>query len=274
MIVYIFILAFTLILVPITLFTTGPARIILGLLFILFIPGYTLTIALFTKKGSLDVIERTALSFGLSIAVISLLALALNYTSWGIRLDPIVIGIAIIVLIALCISLYKHFNLPKDQRFEPHFHINISKFREQNRLYIALLCMLLIAVIVSIGLLAFIITTPIAEEGFTKFYIREPELDEEGISQELVLVENRIIIGIVNFENKATIYSIEIENDSEIVQEIGPISLNHRGQWEETIILSPSEFNVDQIFEFLLYREYYSGPYHSLLLQLHAIETP
>jgi len=246
MIVFIFILAFTLILVPITLFTTGPARIILGLLFILFIPGYTLTIALFAKKGSLDVIERTALSFGLSIAVISLLALALNYTSWGIR----------------------------HQRFEPHFHINSSKFREQNRLYIALLCMLLIAVIVSIGLLAFIITTPIAEEGFTKFYIREPELDEEGISQELVLVENRIIIGIVNFENKATIYSIEIENDSEIVQEIGPISLNHRGQWEETIILSPREFNVDQIFEFLLYRDNYSKPYHSLLLQLHAKEAP
>ncbi|MCK4222104.1 MAG: DUF1616 domain-containing protein, partial [Dehalococcoidia bacterium] len=67
-------------LLPAALFTTGPLRIVLGLPFLLFSPGYALIAALFPKKGSLDGIERIALSFGLSIAVVPLIGLILNYT--------------------------------------------------------------------------------------------------------------------------------------------------------------------------------------------------
>ena len=63
-----------------------PVRIVLGLLLVLFLPGYSLIAALFPGKGDLDGIERIALSFGLSIAVVPLLGLALNYTPFGSRL--------------------------------------------------------------------------------------------------------------------------------------------------------------------------------------------
>ena len=66
-----------------------PIRIILGLLFVLFLPGYSLIAALFPKKKDLDTIERLALSFGLSIAITPLIGLLLNYTPFGIRLTPI-----------------------------------------------------------------------------------------------------------------------------------------------------------------------------------------
>src|SRR3972149_42796 len=66
-----------------------PARIILGLPFVLFFPGYALMAALFPRKDDIDPIERVALSLGLSIAVVPLIGLALNYSPWGIRLDPI-----------------------------------------------------------------------------------------------------------------------------------------------------------------------------------------
>lgn len=56
----------------------------------LFIPGYILIAALFTKKDDLDTIERIALSFGLSTAVVPLLGLTLSFT-FGIRLIPIFI---------------------------------------------------------------------------------------------------------------------------------------------------------------------------------------
>ena len=55
-----------------------PVRIILGLPLVLFLPGYSLIAVLFPRKGDLDAIERIALSFGLSIALVPLLGLAFD----------------------------------------------------------------------------------------------------------------------------------------------------------------------------------------------------
>lgn len=70
------------------LFTLTPLsalflRVPIGLLMVLFVPGYVLIAALFPKREDLDGIERIALSFGLSIAVVPLIGLGLNYTPWG-----------------------------------------------------------------------------------------------------------------------------------------------------------------------------------------------
>ncbi len=44
------------------------------------------------SREGIDGIERVALSFGLSIAIVPLIGLALNFTPWGIRLVPIMIA--------------------------------------------------------------------------------------------------------------------------------------------------------------------------------------
>ena len=62
----------------IILFPSNVLRIILGLPFLLFFPGYTLIAALFIKREGMGSIERVALSFGLSIAVVPLIGLILN----------------------------------------------------------------------------------------------------------------------------------------------------------------------------------------------------
>lgn len=67
----------------IILFPSNVLRIILGLPFLLFFPGYTLVAALFTRKEGMGSIERVVLSFGLSIAVVPLVGLILNYTALG-----------------------------------------------------------------------------------------------------------------------------------------------------------------------------------------------
>ncbi len=92
----------SLILLPVALLNIGETvRVILGLPFILFIPGYILIFALFPARKtdrSIDIIERIALSFGLSIAVVPLIGLGLNYTPWGIRLEPILLSIFIFII--------------------------------------------------------------------------------------------------------------------------------------------------------------------------------
>jgi len=68
------------------------ARYVLGSVFVLLLPGYALIKALFPTK-ELDNIERTALSIGMSIALVPITGLLLNYTPWGIRTTPITLSL-------------------------------------------------------------------------------------------------------------------------------------------------------------------------------------
>lgn len=53
-------------------------QVIIGLPLVLFIPGYALSYAFFPKKENIEVIERIALSIGLSITTVSLSVFFLN----------------------------------------------------------------------------------------------------------------------------------------------------------------------------------------------------
>ncbi|MDH7596085.1 MAG: DUF1616 domain-containing protein [Candidatus Bathyarchaeia archaeon] len=75
-------------------------RYVLGTIFVLWLPGYTFIKALFpsepplkTSSKNLDTIERIALSIGMSLALVPIVGLLLNYTPWGIRLTPIVLSL-------------------------------------------------------------------------------------------------------------------------------------------------------------------------------------
>ncbi len=81
-----------------------PLRIIVGFPLVLFLPGYSLICALFPKKDEMDGIERIALSIGLSIAVVVIIGLMLNYTPWGIRLSPILLAISSFTLILAAVT--------------------------------------------------------------------------------------------------------------------------------------------------------------------------
>ncbi len=94
-----------------------PLRIILGLLLVLFLPGYSLIAALFPRKDDLDGIERIALSFGLSIAVVPLLGLALNYTPFGIRLVPILVVLSVFTVSLAVVAGVRRQGLPEGERF-------------------------------------------------------------------------------------------------------------------------------------------------------------
>jgi len=81
-------------------------RYVLGSVFVLYLPGFTFIKALFptqvpikTSSENLDSIERVALSVGMSIALVPLTGLFLNYTSWGIRTTPVTFSLLALTLI-------------------------------------------------------------------------------------------------------------------------------------------------------------------------------
>ena len=83
----------------------GLLRNILGALFVFFLPGYSSVKALFPVKVSkqpsahFEVIERIALSIGMSIAIVIIVGLFLYYTSWGFSLDPIVLCLVTVTVV-------------------------------------------------------------------------------------------------------------------------------------------------------------------------------
>ena len=93
-------------------------RWVFGAVFVLFIPGYVTVEALFPKGRELDGIERFALSVGLSLALVPLIGLLLNYTPWGIRLNPIVISLVAFTLLVAGLGVARRFRVAAE-RFEP-----------------------------------------------------------------------------------------------------------------------------------------------------------
>jgi hypothetical protein len=89
-------------------------RWVLGSVFVLFIPGYVAVEALFPKGGELDMLERFALSIGLSLALVPLVGLLLNFTPWGIRLVPIMVSLFVLTIGLSLVGLARRFAISMD----------------------------------------------------------------------------------------------------------------------------------------------------------------
>jgi len=90
-------------------------RWVLGSVFVLFLPGYVTVETLFPKSRDLDGIERFALSVGLSLALVPLVGLLLNYTPWGIRLTPIMISLSVFTLGIAMVGLGRQYRMKSEQ---------------------------------------------------------------------------------------------------------------------------------------------------------------
>jgi hypothetical protein len=108
--------------VPDNLYPWVYSRYVLGAIFVLWLPGYALIKALFPenktiveKQNSLDTVERSALSIGLSLALVPIVGLLLNYSPWGIRLAPITLSLLALTLILATVALVREHNLQVSQ---------------------------------------------------------------------------------------------------------------------------------------------------------------
>jgi len=84
-------------------------RYLCGALLVLYVPGFTLIEALYPKADELERLERFGLSVGLSIALVPLVGLVLNYTPWGIRLDPSLMSLILLVLVLGFMGVYRKY---------------------------------------------------------------------------------------------------------------------------------------------------------------------
>jgi len=289
------ILALAVLLLTLTPLSSQLLRVPIGLLMVLFVPGYVLIAALFPKKGDLDGIERIALSFGLSIAVVPLIGLGLNYTPWGIRLTPVVISISAFTLLMAAAAYWRRISLSPEERFSLHLSQWLDSLKEEiraerDRSWVdrALTIILILSIIASIAALAYVVVTPKEGEKFTEFYILGPGGKAYAYPTEVRAGENStVIVGVVNHEYRRTNYTMEIQvnntpsitlNESEEnsslhnpatrlsglkynrSDQVIPImkmnlSLLHNETWEQPVTYVLDEPGDRQKLQFLLYKE-------------------
>jgi hypothetical protein len=84
----------------------------LGIIFVLWLPGYTFVKALFpvrmpikTSTENLETIERIALSLGMSIALVPIIGLLLYYTPLGLSVTPIVLSLLALTFVFATVAI-------------------------------------------------------------------------------------------------------------------------------------------------------------------------
>jgi uncharacterized membrane protein len=226
-----------LLLVLVGLTPESPLRVILGLLFILFLPGYAIVSALYPQHKAMGGFERIALSIGLSIAVSPLIALVLSYTPWGIGLYPLLIFVFILIVFVVGVAWYRRLQLPVDERF----YISFELIREKNTTANKVLTLILLIAIISVSMiLCYMIIAPTAEEKFTKFYILGPDGMAENYPENLIAGENAtVIIGIVCYEYARTDYKVTIRLVP--INGTAPNITYYTNTWNDTFTLTPDK---------------------------------
>jgi uncharacterized membrane protein len=275
------------------------ARVILGLPFLLFFPGYVLVAALFPRR-ELEGIERIALSFGMSIAVTALIGLGLNYTPWGIRLEPVLYSIFtfIIILSAIAIIRRRYYGR-KD--LVTAINLKMPGIWQGSSLNKTLNVILILAILGSVCTLIYTVAKPKVGEKFTEFYLLGINGTAADYPTDFVLNSNsnvvsvqygtntpavsekwgRVTLGIVNHEQQNTTYTVVMQIDGQqvgipfqggIVQNLGPIVLAPKAQWEREIGIVPQHTGENQEVELLLYKDNGTAPYLSLHLWVNVTQ--
>ena len=241
--------------VVIILFPFNILRIVLGFPFVLFFPGYALMVALYPRRVGMGGIQRAALSLGLSIAVVPLILLILNYIPWGIRLESMLYSIASFILIMSIIAWFRQKRLAEAERFGIEFQLKIPSWGV-SAWDKALSVVLVIVILGVLGMISYVIATPKVGQTFTEFYILGQEGNDRSYPSHLVVgKEAEVVVGIVNNEYETVTYRVEVVLDGVKNNEVEGITLEHEEKWENEVSFMPEVAGGNQKVEFLLYKD-------------------
>nr|WP_245683217.1 DUF1616 domain-containing protein [Halovenus aranensis] len=284
-----------------------PLRAPLGLAFVLFLPGYAFIAALFPESGmpptatesgddderdtaeemtgsttgddrGIDGIERVALSFGLSIAIVPLIGLILNFTPWGIRLIPVLLSVAGFTLIATAIATLRRRSLPADERFRVPYRQWLAAGQEElfdpeTRLDGALNVLLVASILLAVGAVGYAVVVPPAGEQFTELYLLTEDDENELVAAEYPTEFVRgeaqpVVVGVGNHENEQLSYtvvvqlqSVETSGNETIVRErteldrLSSPPIVDNETWQTTHNIVPTRTGERLRVQYLLYTE-------------------
>jgi uncharacterized membrane protein len=251
-------------------------RVPFGLVLALFVPGYALSAVLFPRKDDVDLAVRVALSFGLSVATLPVLALLLDLLSVGIRPWPIAVSLALWLLILSGLAIWRRRGLYGQGLLDGNRKVDLlarwPNWAPQIRKPVVIAA-------VAVVLAGFLL--PEHQETYTEFFVVNQQGQAEDYPRQAVTGEALgVVIGIVNQEAGWDTYRVEIwaadpwnPARRQVVGSEGAFTLAAGQSRRQPVSWRMPWPGEDQMVEFLLFREGSDRPYRRLQLWLDVVES-
>jgi len=235
---------------------------------------------LFPKMKTIDTIAKIALSLGISMAIVPLIGLIHNYTSWGITLGSVLYSTASFVFILSIVAWYRRRMLPEWEKATIEFRLSLPGWSGNLWDKISIV-ILIVSVVGVLGGFGYVIFGLEPREPFTEFLILGPEARMKDYPTEFLISggevvhvrygdntiekaeKGNVILRIINHEHTLATYIIRVIINGEQIStningnelfEVGPIKLNHEETWEHEIGFVPELTEGRQKIEFVLYK--------------------
>jgi uncharacterized membrane protein len=235
--------------------------IILGIPFVLFSPGYALTVALFPRNEDLSFSKRLAFSFGLSLIIVPILGLILNYTPFGIKVISVVTSLASFAWAASIIAVIRLRKLREDDQkpVEKQSGMTLWGHGRWDMVFTVLMIIFLLGVV---PVFTYFFSNPRTGETYTQFYINPVGSTNGDFPKELQVGELlNVNVAIGNHEGAQTNYRLQVLIDGSVISEKGPITVADGQTWNDYLLVFARHTGDDQKMEFILYKNSDSRPY-------------
>jgi uncharacterized membrane protein len=256
-----------LLVIIIMVFPGSALRAVLGFPFVLFFPGYTLLAAISPAKNHLGGMPRIALSFGISVSVVILIGVILNYSTWGFSLNPLFITLFIFILIASVAGWLRRKQVDITERFAIDINLSMPSInlpRGRDRIILVIIALALIG---AIGTIGYVIAMPKTGLSFTRLQLLDLDGTTDRYPEKIVLGQEASVQVIIDsYERSPMSYQLKVVIDGVQDSEYSPIELDSGQSWQQTIGFTPSQVGNNQKVEFMLFEgdgiEPYLTPLH------------
>lgn len=245
-------------------------RIPLGLLALLVLPGYALTVALFPGAHDLDGPERAALAVGLSVAQVPLLVLAVDRSPWGLSPTIMVVSVGALTCLWCVVAVVRLWRQPAGAGFRPADRLAKRPWSAVTRLErVAVLGSAVLVGAVACSLLT--VSTRPALPPLTEFFMLGSEGLAENYPRSVAAGEPvSVALGVTNREGRPVEYRVMARQRDVSLAETSPFQVEPGATWTGRLHFVLDEYGFDQRVEIVLLRTSDAAPYRRLQLVVDA----
>lgn len=267
-----------------------PIHAAAGFALVLVLPGYAATAALFPEapqpddgddEGSggvgIGFVERTVLSVTLSIALVMLVGLVLNFVPLQVALVPAAVSVTALTGVLVAVAASRRRDLPPERRFVFPYRRWAGSVREtvgssDTRGELVLNVAVVASVLLATASVGYVVAVPKQGASFTELYlVTETDngtLVADDYPTEYTVGESRpLVVGVGNHEHQPQSYTVVVElhrvsngtgpptvRDERELARFGTPTLAHNETWTREFAVEPTMTGDGLRLAVLLYR--------------------